>query len=233
MTHDELILHAADGVLELRLNRAARLNALTHTLVLTLVAEVERALQDDSVRVLLLCAEGRSFCAGKDHDDPASDAFVEALQELAVRLVQGGKPAIAAVQGWAIGAGFELAINCDLVVASRDARFMLPEARLGLMGTGGVHSLLPRLIGLGRAKGLLWLGGELDATRAHEWGLVWEMADPADLQQSARRLAAELAALEPTALGRIKRLVHGEQIGDFSLALAREAAAHLPASTIG
>ena len=228
MTHDELLRHAADGVLELRLNRPARLNALTHSLVRALADEVERAMQDDSVRVLLLSAEGRGFCAGKDRDDPPTDAFVADLQRLAAALVLGRKPVIAAVQGWAVGAGFELALDCDLVLASHDARFALPEARLGLLGTGGVHALLPRLVGLGRAKGLLWLGGELDATQAHAWGLVWELADPALLPLRARQLAAELATLDTAALGRIKQLVHGEQIGEFKRALEREASAHGP-----
>ena len=130
-------------------------------------------MQDEQVRVLLLSAEGRGFCAGKDRDDPRGDAFVEALQRLAATLVQGPKPVIAAVQGWAVGAGFELALDCDLILASHDARFALPEARLGLLGTGGVHALLPRLVGLGRAKGMLWLGGEVDAAQAHAWALRW------------------------------------------------------------
>lgn len=224
MPSEDLLRRLDKGVLELRLNRPARLNAMTHALAQALLREVVRAQDDAQVRVLLIGAEGRAFCAGKDRDDPPTDTFVDTLQQLASALLLGPKPAIAAVNGWAVGAGFELALGCDLIIAGRDARFKLPEAQLGLPATGGVHMLLPRVVGTSRAKGLLWLGHELDAERAHQWGLAWALAEPADLAGRARALAAELAGLPPATLARVKRLVHADHLPDIGQALRYEAA---------
>lgn len=212
-----------DRVLELRLSRPARRNALTHALVEEFVAAVADAMQDDRYRVILISAEGLGFCAGKDRDDPPSDGFVRSLQSLASLMIQGPKPVMAAVQGWAVGAGFELALGCDLIIAGTDARFKLPETQLGLPATGGVHLLLPRIVGTSRAKGMLWLGQEVAAAQAQQWGLVWEVADMAALHARALELAQSLALLPPAALARVKRLVHTEHLPDMPAALEREA----------
>lgn len=220
-----LVRRSHGPVLELRLNRPSRRNALTHALVEDLLVAVREGMGDEQHRVILLSAEGLGFCAGKDRDDPATDAFVHSLQALAAAMIRGPKPVIAAVQGWAVGAGFELALGCDLIVAGSDARFRLPETQLGLPATGGVHMLLPRIAGISRAKGLLWLGQDLSATQAHQWGIAWEVVDAAALADHARSLAASLARLAPDALARVKRLVHTELLPDVPAALEREAAA--------
>lgn len=221
-TTSELIHSLHGRVLELRLNRPARLNALTHQLARELAKAVNDGMHNDQVRVILITAEGRGFCAGKDRDDPPTDGFVQTLQTLASGLLQGPKPVIAAVQGWAVGAGFELALGCDLIVAGTDARFKLPETPLGLPATGGIHMLLPSIVGTSRAKGLLWLGQEIHAEQAHQWGIVWELAEPADLRERALALAQTLAALPTEALVRVKRLVHAEHLPDVPAALGRE-----------
>lgn len=224
MNHPPLVSRPHGGVVELRLNRPERLNALTHELSGALLDALARAQADAAVRVILLTAEGRAFCAGKDRDDPPSPAFVDTLQQIAARMLTGSKPVVAAVQGWAVGAGFELALGADLIVAGHDARFKLPETQLGLPATGGVHMLLPRLVGTARAKGLLWLGRELDAGQAHQWGMVWELVEPSALQGRALALAQELAQLTPEALSRVKRLIHDNLLPDVPQALEREAA---------
>lgn len=214
------------GVLELRLNRPERLNALTCALAQDLLQAVRGGMADPAVCAILLTGEGRAFCAGKDRDDPATDRFVDTLQALAAALVQSPKPVVTAVQGWVVGAGFELMLNGDLTVAARGARFVLPEVNVGLLGTGGVAALLPRLVGLQRAKGLLMLGQELNATDAERWGLVWQVVDDEGLTARARQLAQQLARPDPALLAEVKQLVHREQLGDFGAALAREAAVH-------
>lgn len=214
------------GVLELRLHRPQRLNALTLALAGDLLAAMQAATADPAVRTILLTGEGRAFCAGKDRDDPPTPAFVDTLQALAAALVQAPQPVVVAVQGWVVGAGFELMLNGDLTVAARGARFVLPEVHVGLFGTGGVAALLPRLVGLQKAKGLLMLGQEIDAVEAERCGLVWQVVDDAELATHARALAGQLADSSPALLAEIKRLVHGEQLGDFDAALAREAAVH-------
>lgn len=214
------------GVLELRLNRPERLNALTLALARDLLAAVQAAVADPAVRVILLSSEGRAFCAGKDRDDPPTPAFVDTLQALASLLVRAPQPVVTAVRGWVVGAGFELMLNGDLTVAARGARFVLPEVQVGLFGTGGVAALLPRLVGLQKAKGLLMLGQEVGAADAERWGLVWQVVDDEALADQARQLALRLAGSSPALLAEVKQLVHREHLGDFDAALAREAQVH-------
>lgn len=221
-----LIQNFDAGVLELRLNRPERLNALTLALARELLAAVRAGVADPAVRVILLGGEGRAFCAGKDRDDPATDAFVDVLQALAAALVNAPQPVVVAVQGWVVGAGLELMLNGDIAVAARGARLRLPEVHVGLFGTGGVAALLPRLVGLQKAKGLLMLGQELAAADAERWGLVWQVVDDEALTAHARQLAQHLAGADPALLAEVKRLVHHEQLGDFGAALAREAGVH-------
>lgn len=213
-----------DGVLELRLNRPQRLNALTLALTRELLAAVQQASRDDAVRALLLTGEGRGFCAGKDRDDPAGPEFVALLQALATALMTSPKPVVAAVHGWVVGAGLEMLLNCDIVVAARSARFMLPEINIGLFGTGGVVALLPRHVGLAKAKGALMLGEEFSAAQADQWGLVWALADDDALHAEGHRLAARLAASDPRLMGRLKASLLEETVGDLPAVLAREAA---------
>ena len=217
----DLVCQRQGGLLEIALNRPDRLNALTPQSAQALLYAVRQGQDDPAVRLLLIRGEGRSFCAGKDRDAPASAAFVATLQQLAAALVDG-KPSVAAVQGWAGGAGLELALNCDVVFASEDARFALPEAQLGLPGTGGIHALLPRLIGLGRAKALLWSGQAFGARQAHDWGLVWQLTSPGALLDEARAFGRLLEQAEPGALARVKALLHAAALRDFGATLAAE-----------
>jgi enoyl-CoA hydratase/carnithine racemase len=219
-----LVLHGpTDGVLELRLNRPQRLNALTLEGTRQLLAAVRQANQDDAVKAILLTAEGRGFCAGKDRDDPATLEFVQALQQLAQALMEGPKPVVAAVHGWAVGAGLEILLNCDIVVAARSARFMLPEITIGLFGTGGVLALLPHTIGLAKAKGALMLGQEFSAQQADAWGLIWSMVEDEQLPETARAIARRLAASDARVLAEIKAALHAETVGELGPVLAREA----------
>jgi 2-(1,2-epoxy-1,2-dihydrophenyl)acetyl-CoA isomerase len=212
----------APGVLELQRRRPSRLHALTHALADALLVAVRRASADADTHVVLHTAAGRAFGAGEDRDEPPSGAFVHTLQDLAAALLHYPKPVVAAVQGWAVGAGVELALACDLVVAADGARLRLPGTALGLPTTGGVHMLLPRQVGTSRAKGWLWLGQDLDAERARQWRLVWDVVPGNELPERARALATELAARPPSALARVKRLVHGHDLPDIAHALQAE-----------
>jgi enoyl-CoA hydratase/carnithine racemase len=214
-----------DGILELRLDRPQRLNALTLELTRELAAAVRRAQGDDAVRVVLLTAEGRGFCAGKDRDDPATSEFVQALQDLARALMGCPKPVVAAVQGWAVGAGLELLLNCDIVVAAASARFMLPEVTIGLFGTGGVVALLPRAMGMAKAKGALMLGQEFSARQAEQWGLVWSVVEDEEaLHDGAIAIARRLVQkCDPAVLAAVKASLHEEVVGSLDDVLRREA----------
>jgi enoyl-CoA hydratase/carnithine racemase len=220
----EALRHGA--VLELRLNRSAKLNALTLAMGDQLLAAVSAGLADPGVRTLLLSGAGSSFCAGKDKDDPASAEFVGVLQALAAALMGSAKPVVACVQGWVVGAGLELMLNADIVVAARSSRFMLPEVRLGLLGTGAVTSLLPAAVGLPRAKALLMLGRPFGAEDAERWGLVASVTDDDQALTMALQAAAQLAETDAQALAATKALLHGAALGSLADALAREARAH-------
>ncbi|HVZ46975.1 MAG TPA: enoyl-CoA hydratase/isomerase family protein [Ramlibacter sp.] len=213
-------------MLRLRLQRPERLNALTLSLARDLLAAIERANADDSVRVVLLCGEGRAFCAGKDRDDAATGEFVDVLQRVAAALMDSPKPVVGAAQGWAVGAGLELLLNCDIVVAARNAQFKLPEVASGLFVTGGAAALLPRAIGLPRAKGVLMLGEPFTAEQALAWGLVWEVVDDARLEARSLAIATHLALGDRGILADAKRLLHRESIGELDGVLQREAVVH-------
>lgn len=217
-----LLTTSTGGILQITLSRPERLNALTLAMTRELVAAVQAGMADDGVRALLLQGAGRAFCAGKDRDDPPTPHFVQTLQELARSLMNGRKPVVAAVHGWAVGAGVEMLLNCDVVVAARSARFMLPEINVGLFGTGGVAALLPKTVGLAKAKGALMFGEEFSAVQAEQWGLVWALVDDGELPAEGRRLAARLAAKDTQIMGRLKGLLHDEIVGDLGAVLARE-----------
>lgn len=214
------------AVLEFRLNRPARLNALTLAMSRELLSAVQQGLADPAVRVLLLSGAGAAFCAGKDKDDPASDEFVDVLQALAAALMGAAQPVVVCVQGWVVGAGLELMLNADIVVAARSARFMLPEVRLGLFGTGAITSLLPAAVGLPRAKALLMRGQPFSAEEAECWGLVAAVVDDEQALPAAIEQAVQLAASDRAVLAGTKRLLHQAALGDVALALAREAQVH-------
>lgn len=224
MSADLLRAGPRHGVLELRLNRPQRLNALTLALAKDLLQALRAAEADPQVRVILLRGEGeRGFCAGKDRDDPATSEFVDVLQGIGAALIGSVKPVVASVQGWAVGAGLEILLACDIVLARRDARFMLPEINVGLFGTGGVLALLPRTVGLAKAKGALMLGQAISAEQAERWGLIWGLVED---EAAVDAVVQQLAASDPAILREIKRSLHEETVGDFAAVLGREAAVH-------
>ncbi len=222
----DLASSSSDGVLELRLNRPQRLNALTHALVLQLHAALRQGLADEAVHAILICGEGRTFCAGKDRDDPATPDFVTALQALVQTMIDAPKPLVCATQGWVVGAGLELMLGADVVIAARGARFSLPEVNVGLFGTGGLAALLPRAVGLQKAKGLMMLGQEISAADAERWGLVWQLVDDDALHDQALHTARALARKSLQLLAEIKQLLRREHLGEFGESLRREAEVH-------
>ncbi len=168
----------ADGVAQIRLNRPERLNAVNGELVAGLLAALHRA-HSDQVRAVVLAGEGRSFCSGYDLKEPDRDetplqtaARVQQIQDITRTIRALPAVVIAAVHGYALGAGAEFALGCDLVVADETAEFGFPEVSVGLSVTGGISTLLPALVGPLRAKELLLLGERIDAATAAAYGLV-------------------------------------------------------------
>lgn len=214
-----------DQVMSLRLNRPDKLNAIDNALAQALLSALDRAALDASVHAVLVTGQGRSFCAGRDVSAPPTDQDLVLVQAVSRAIVALDKPVIFAVHGWTVGAGLEWMLNADIVVASSDSRFRLPEASLGVFVTGGITATLPAYAGLARAKAMMLLGEAFDAPAAHAWGLVWEVVAPPDLQARARALAARLAALRPEVVRQFKRVLNDVGLGGFERAVELENAA--------
>lgn len=214
-----LSIDADAAVARITLNRPDRLNSFTvamHEALSEALGTVETA--DPPVRALLLDAAGRGFCAGQDLGDRAVDPngappdLGESLDArynpLVRRLRALPMPVVCAVNGVAAGAGASLAIGCDLVIAARSASFLMPFSKLGLVPDTGGSWLLPRALGTPRAMGLAMLGERIDAERAKDWGLIWDVVDDDALAETALSLATRLATQPTAGLARLKRAIH-------------------------
>jgi len=210
---ETLVLRAElDGVLTITLNRPDKLNSFTGGMSEALLAALEAAAAD-RVRCVVLTGAGKGFCAGQDLSDPlvaspGADLAVVVGRKWnpVIRAIRGlAKPVIAAVNGVAAGAGANLALACDIVLAAESAKFIQPFNKLGLVPDGGGTYHLPRLVGLARAKGLALLGEAVPAKQAEAWGLIWKAYPDAELMIEATRLAAHLATQPTYGLGLAKQ----------------------------
>lgn len=214
---NECVSYVTTGPVALvHLDRPHRLNAVVPALVDGLLLAFERA-HADGVRAVVLAGRGRAFCAGHDlkepapaEDEAAARVRLQRIQDVTRAIRSLPAPVVAAVHGYALGAGAEFALGCDLVVAAEDARFGFPEVGVGLSVTGGISALLPRTVGLVRAKELLFLGEHLSADEAHRLRLVNRVVPNGSHEQAALEMAQRLAAQPPVALALAKSLLdHG------------------------
>ena len=195
------VLDERDGaVMVLTLNRPDRLNAVDAPMAAALAAQLAHAAANPEIRAILLTGAGRGFCAGQDLADltPGQDLgqILEDRFNPLIRAIRSlPKPVLCAVPGVAAGAGANLALACDIVLAAHSARFIQAFIKLGLIPDAGGTWLLPRLVGDARARALALLGEPIAAAQAAEWGLIWRTLPDADLMPEARRLAHQLAAL--------------------------------------
>jgi 2-(1,2-epoxy-1,2-dihydrophenyl)acetyl-CoA isomerase len=230
---DDLVLHRLDaGVLELVLNRPEKLNAFTPEMHVTLRTQFDRAAQDSSVRAVLLTGAGRGFCAGQDLGDrdprkggprPDLGATIGSYYNPLIRAIRAlPKPVVAAVNGVAAGAGANIALACDIVLASDKARFVQSFAKLGLVPDAGGSWSLPRLLGEARAKALALTGEPLSATQAADWGLIWRALPEDDLMPEARALALKLAKGPTFGLGLTKQAIQAAATNSFDAQLDLE-----------
>jgi len=182
------------------------LNAVGPRVVDAITAALERL--DADTRVLVLRGAGEhAFSAGADVSGFASsDGGARALQRLADRIEEAPVPVVAAIHGFCLGGGLEIALACDVRVAQRGAQVGFPEVRLGLLPGGGGTQRLPRLIGPGRARWLIMSGERIDAEHAERWGIVEHVVD--DLDEGVERVAGALAKLSGSALREIKHVLH-------------------------
>ena len=207
-------------------------NALSAPLLEELEAEIERLDSDDSVRAIVLMGAGeRAFVAGADISEfPAlREAATEesgssrGLQKLGARMDATHTPFVAAIHGFCLGGGLELAMCCDIRVASEDAQLGQPEIKLGLIPGGGGTQRLPRLVGIGRALLLNMTGDFIDARTAYEWGLVERVVPKEDLASSALGIARTIAERSPVAIGVLRELARTTRDLSLEEGLRREA----------
>jgi 2-(1,2-epoxy-1,2-dihydrophenyl)acetyl-CoA isomerase len=224
----------ARHVLTITLNRPQSLNALTADMHGLLMPLLQTAAADTSVRAVILTGAGRGFCAGQDLADPAMRAGNDAgmdvgdvverfYRPLALRIRSMPVPVIAAVNGVAAGAGANLALCCDMVLAGRSASFIQAFSKIGLVPDCGGTWLLPRLVGSARALGLALTGDKLPAEEAARMGLIWQCVDDAALMSTALALAHRLAVMPSRALAETRRILDAAPPMNFADALSAEA----------
>jgi len=214
-----------DGVLTLSLNRPEKLNAIDNDLSRDLLSALATASSDPLVRVVVVNGNGKAFCAGRDTSTAPTDEDLVLVQAVSMAIVDLTKPLIAAVHGWTVGAGLEWMLNADVVIAASSARFKLPEASIGVFVTGGLTATLPAYAGLARAKALMLLGEEFSPTQALDWGLLWRVVAPDQLDSESRRVALRIASLRPEVVSQYKRVLNPVGLPDFHRAIELESEA--------
>lgn len=218
-----------DGVRTVTLNRPERLNAMNRTLIDDVALAFDDAHADPGTRVIVFTGAGRAFCAGddrRDHVQPADEGeagdLVLAIQRATEAIVFGAKPVVGAINGWAVGGGFEWAINCDFPIWAASARGFFPEVSLNVFVTGAVTSLLPALVGLVKAREMLFLGERYDATTLLEMGVAWRVVPDDELLGVAHEVAVRLAGLPTLAVQAMKRVLNRTASTDLATALQLE-----------
>ncbi len=225
-----ILLRWQGDVAVITLNRPDKLNSFTRDMHRALVQALDQT-QAGGARALLLTGAGRGFCAGQDladldftpgHATDLGDLIDTWFNPLVRRLQAMPLPVVAAVNGTAAGAGANLALACDMVLAARSASFIQAFVKIGLVPDSGGTWLLPKRLGMARALGLAMTGDKLSAEEAEKWGLIWETMDDPLLMEQALALATHLAAQPTRALAAIKQSMHASATNSFDAQLDLE-----------
>jgi 2-(1,2-epoxy-1,2-dihydrophenyl)acetyl-CoA isomerase len=230
---DPVLVTKGEGYRVLTLNRPARLNAFTEAMHIALKAALDEVEADPSCRAIVLTGAGRGFCAGQDLSDrlvtfkagekPDINTTLGAYYNpLVKRLRALPMPVITAVNGTAAGAGANIALAGDIVLAARSAKFLQAFSRIALMPDAGGTWFLPRLVGPARARGLAMLAEAISAEQAESWGLVWKVVDDDKLMSEATAMAARLATQPTNAFATIKRALDASETNTLDQQLELE-----------
>ncbi|NTE68275.1 enoyl-CoA hydratase/isomerase family protein [Agrobacterium tumefaciens] len=229
MSFDTIIYEQQNGIAEIRLNRPHRLNAVVQQLYDELFEALALAEADRTVRVVVLTGEGRAFCVGADLKEHKAGRtafdrrqYLRGEQLVCKRLYEFPKPVVAAVNGFAMGAGAELAIAADFIVMAESARVALPELGLGTFLGGGVTALLPRLVGLAKARELVFLGERIDGQEAVRIGLAIRTFPDEGFLDAVRAFAGTIASKAPYSMELAKLQLNKAAETGFDAALSAE-----------
>lgn len=228
MTNQAPVLYSvSQRVARVTMNRPAAMNAMSRSLITELRTTLERAQHDPEAALIVLSGAGGNFCAGddlKEAEQQSSQEFLALIMDLQrlTRLLMGDKPTIAAMDGYAVGGGFELALACDFRVATTRVCMGCVETRVGMVITGGASVLLPHLVGQGLAREIV-LGAEVfNAARASQMGLLSRLVEPQALDDEVQKLTETLLSRAPLAVRESKRLLNRPLEGELERAFQNE-----------
>lgn len=218
-----------NNVLILTLNRADKFNSFNREMALQLIAELNKAEKDKTVRAIIITGTGKAFCAGQDLAeaiDPNGPGIKKIVDEhynpIILRIRNIEKPIIAAVNGVAAGAGANMALACDIVLAGKAASFIQAFSKIGLIPDSGGTFTLPRLVGLQLASALMITGDKLSAEDAKGFGMVYKLFEDAELSERALEFATGIAAMPTQAIGFTKRLLNASATNNLDQQLKME-----------
>lgn len=209
-----IVYETPHPVAVITLNRPQVLNAMNRTLWIALEDALERVADDDDIKALIITGAGRAFSTGadlkesKDRDIETYRAYLVRLQETTRRILRFEKPIIAAINGYALGSGYELALACDIRIAAHDAQIGSPEARVSSSVTGGAFRLLPQLVGPGKAKELLFTAENISGREAAAIGLVNKSVPSESLMTEAMTMAEKISLNSAFSISMIKKGLH-------------------------
>ncbi|NLH03243.1 2-(1,2-epoxy-1,2-dihydrophenyl)acetyl-CoA isomerase PaaG [Acinetobacter baumannii] len=225
MDYQNIIAEEKNGVGYLTFNRPKALNSFNVDMHREVAEVLNQWTKNSDVRCVVISGEGRGFCAGQDLGDRVVDPNAEApdlgysietyYNPLIKTIVNMPKPVICAVNGVAAGAGANIALACDLVIAAKSANFVQAFCRLGLVPDSAGTWFLPRAVGHARAMGLALLGDKLPAETAKEWGMIWDVVEDAELKTKVTELAERLAKQPTFGLSLIKKAIHQSSNNTF------------------
>lgn len=230
MPFDTLIYNRNDGYAEIRFNRPHRLNAVVEQFYSELLEALAQAESDPEVRAVLLTGEGRAFCVGADMKEHGAGErtqyqrrqYLQLGNDVCEAIFQLKIPVVAAINGYALGAGAEMACACDFVLMAESAKIGFPEVGIGTCVGGGVTQFLPRLVGLAKARELIFTGVKIDGAEAARIGLVTRNVADEALQAEAAAFIGELATKAPISMSLVKKLLNNASSTDLDSQLQHE-----------
>lgn len=237
MASETLKFEINAGVAVIRLNRPSVFNSFNREMALALQDALDECATNKEVRAIYLSAEGKAFCAGQDlqeaiaeGDPDIEDIVREHYNPIILKLREIEKPIVAAVNGVAAGAGANIALACDVVIAARSASFIQAFSKIGLIPDSGGTFMLPRLIGWQKASALMMLGEKISAERAEQMGMIFKVVDDETFAAESMATAQKLASMPTRGLGLTKRLLNQSFENDLSEQLEQEGVAQVEAA---